>query len=845
MACNNNGDTAAGGTPPDLTEILGDGEARAGKIVDEEALFGGISAEGRAGDYLIYNSRVRFVIQGSRQGDYYVQQGGVIDADIVRPEGEAGADLVDEWAGMYGLGRLADTQSVSVLDDGVSSGRAVICVEGPESPMGLLTGALESEDFIPDYGLWVRTVYTLEADSPLLEVTTTLTATEDDVAIEPGDILIGSLDLGQPWLPGSGLEGGDYPLDWAGFVGVRNDVALGILPAPGAQLELPGSISLLQELTDLVAGFGPEVEIPAGESVSYTRYYGVGADPAALSDAWLALNGAASEDFSGAVTAPDGPVAGARVNVLVDGEPWTLAFTDEDGSFSVKVPAGAAVSALASGRGSGLYVEHPEGAGAYSSYAAEPVMARSLEHLASGGPAPAVARGRGVADAADPLTLGAPATLVLSAEDGLPFSSRLLMLDEDGEVDPRLVQDRPVDGYAALSWSRDDTQTLEVEPGRYRVQLFRGQRFEILERDITLEAGQSETLRFELPAAYGAEGWLLGDLHVHSGPSNDANISIEDRAVVMAALGIQLLFGTDHDMVTDYRPVVEAAGLTPVMRAVVGDENSPVLRGHVNTYPMEPDPSQPNRGALLWWVDVPPDTQTWFDWLAERNPGVIRQLNHPLDSGVGAMAKWSPGVIGEPDRWTDDFEAVEVLNDGEYEDYLAFYLDVFHRGDLAAPVGVSDSHGHTRGSPGINGTFIHTGTGLDDYSDEALVGAMLDRATVVSLGPFIELSVLPGSTLTGSSLPATLEARALSPSWIVVDELALLENGVEVEVVAGDSARFVLDPAADASYSVVARGETPMGPLFTELPWAFTSPILVDLDGDGWDPPLPPLVMEP
>ncbi len=69
--------------PPDLSEVLED-EARAGVIGDETVLFAGVSADGRAGDVLIYNDLVRFVVRGVREGDFYIQQGGgITDADIV------------------------------------------------------------------------------------------------------------------------------------------------------------------------------------------------------------------------------------------------------------------------------------------------------------------------------------------------------------------------------------------------------------------------------------------------------------------------------------------------------------------------------------------------------------------------------------------------------------------------------------------------------------------------------------------------------------------------------------------------------------------------------------------
>ena len=51
------------------------------------------------GDFKIYNDRAQFIVQGVREGSCTAWQGGVvIDADIMRPEGQPGRDMVDDWA---------------------------------------------------------------------------------------------------------------------------------------------------------------------------------------------------------------------------------------------------------------------------------------------------------------------------------------------------------------------------------------------------------------------------------------------------------------------------------------------------------------------------------------------------------------------------------------------------------------------------------------------------------------------------------------------------------------------------------------------------------------------------
>ena len=193
--------------PLDVSIRLGEGEVRAGQIRSPKALFGGISAEGQVGDWKIYNSKAQFIVQGIRPGHFYVDQGGgVVDADIVRPEGQPGGDIVDEWMAMVGFGRLLDPLDIRVLSDGSDGKSAVLQVVGRESPMELITGAAESDALIPDTGLEMVTTYELAPDSPLLKVTTEITSPNQALSVNVGDVLLASMDVAALWEQGEGYS---------------------------------------------------------------------------------------------------------------------------------------------------------------------------------------------------------------------------------------------------------------------------------------------------------------------------------------------------------------------------------------------------------------------------------------------------------------------------------------------------------------------------------------------------------------------------------------------------------------------------------------------------------------
>ena len=813
--------------PVDLAERLGPGEARAGFVSDEAALFGGISAEGRVGDVKIYNDRVRFVLQGIRPGHYYMEHPGmVVDADIVRPEGHLGRDMVDDWGTMAGVARMLEGEAITILDDGRISGKAVVRVEGVEQGLQLIEGATESDGLIPDLGLELRNDYVLSPDSWFLEVHTTITAAEGDATFAAGDLLMGSLDAAQLFLPGHGLgdvEQGEYRYE--AFMGRRGEGAFGLFAAPGERLKLDSTAQIVSSLAEMAVGMDELITLEKGESHTYTRLYGVGPDLATLGSAWLLESGEATQTIEGVVEAPDGPVAGAWVGVLVDDAPWTIGVTDDDGAYGFEVPEGD-VELVISGRGRGLSADHAAGWASYSSYQAASVREAHLASLEGGGLGPAEAVGRGVGD------LGEPATLYVTTGDGLPFEVRVYDVEGEESVDLRVVPDR-FRGAAAWGFARGGDIQLALEPGTYDVLVHRGVRWEIWEEQVTVEAGGTFGVEAELVEAVALPDWTVADPHAHASPSQDGGCPMEDRIAVAAARGVQVHFGTDHDHVSNYRPLVEAMGLEGVLYSVLSTEMSPVVRGHVNIYPLSFDEVASNGGAWAWYEERVATTEEEFGVLRDWYPGALLQMNHPTD-GLASAANWSPGEIGKPDLWTDDFDAMEVLNSGAKDEYLSLYLDLTNRGYRPVPTGVSDTHAHVSGDPGFNLTWVHVP--FADFDDDALVEAFSRRAVVVSTGPFLSTSIDPGAEVVGAQ---TVDVEALSASWVVVDRIHLLENGVVVETVEDTTASFELDPAEDAVYVVIAEGDAGMQPVEDSRPWAMTSAIFLDVAGDGFEPPLP------
>ncbi len=843
-------DTAPTESAPDLAEALDADQVRAGVVTDPRALFGGISSEGAPGDVKLYNDRVRFVIEAVGDSSYYGDYGGaLIDADVVRPDGQPGRDMLDELVPMSSFARMCDATSVEVVEDG-SAGVARVRVQGPAAPMRLITGAVESPDAVPDYDLWMTTEYVLRPGAWHVEITTTVEnrdAREFIAAI--GIFGIYAQEVAALWHPRVGFEDADGDaIVIEAVVGQQNEGVLAVLPAEGALT--PSSVGdLVSALAAGISGFEESATVAPGETRSWTTRFGVAPDLATLEAERLDREGITGAGFSGTVTAAGAPLAGARVHVLDDaGRPVSMGVTDSAGAYDVRAEGGASV--VVSGRGRSLFPDLPPGHGHVGAY--DRSADGALASLAVGALPIAFAEGYGVASAGS-AELTPPGTLAVTIADGGAAAVIVDRLDGEAAVDERLVPGRP-GGHAALAFVNDGAMELPLEPGSYRVTVHRGVRYEVYTEDVEVSSAATTAVAASLAAAYTLDGIHTFDPHSHASPSADGSIPMADRILVMAATGVDIHVGTDHDHVVDYRPIVTTLGLGDRLQSVVADEVSPVVAGHFNAYPAT-QTGAANGGAPRWWQEIRTTPELFAFIRRQLGPDVVIQANHPISgSGLFSAANYNPaaGLIEDADHWSEDFDAMELINAGHYADYFPYYLDLSARGKRITPVSVSDSHSWTGGDPGFNVTFLHTGGSLAEFDSTALRGAMAARATVASSGPYIE-ATLDGTWAPGREVaPGRLDVRVLAPTWIPVTDLTLWRDGVAIEArtCTGTAPEwcttsFDLPSDLDGSYVVVASSVAPLTAIWTgRAAWAATSAIYVDVGGDGWTAPLPALIVQ-
>jgi len=606
----------------------------------------------------------------------------------------------------------------------------------------------------------------------------------------------------------------------------------------------------------------PLMDLGTGDVLVLERRIRVGAraDVASVTDAYFE----AGALVSGRV---DDPAARLLVSTAA-GAPVSALRPASDGSFALRLPAGGyRLRALAPGGRE---------------------LAR--EFALDGAPL-----------ALEPLALGAPARLVLPRGETV----RLVFVGEAGTPDPRFGDDLldfrvngeeippgPLVNAVSLAGLASDPEAVALAPGRYRVLATRGPEYEIRETRLVLAAGETATLALEMPPrAVETPGWIAADLHVHSAESFDTSWPLAHQLIAFAANGAEVLVSTEHDRVVDPRPLVAALGLNDRLVAIPGVEitgsyaggDTPFTLGHLNAYPMRPEPTAFRGGAPR------SEGRRVRALLAElaANGDPFVQLNHPRGDVQHAVEDGAYfthlAVAGEPfdprrpldakpnrvlverDPATGlrdlDYDGVELLNGPNADRYRlvrADWLSLLLQG--AVHVGVGNSDTHRAGEvPGLPRSYVALADDRVAGFDEAAFHAALRGGRVfATTGPLLEARLGdagPGERFTGPR--GTLRVTVDAAPWVPVDRLLVHRDGEIVadrQIERGRRVELPLEFARDGFVVVEVEGApdptwSALLPGFTPL--AVANPILVDADGDGaWTAPglpspPPPLLRDP
>jgi hypothetical protein len=367
--------------------------------------------------------------------------------------------------------------------------------------------------------------------------------------------------------------------------------------------------------------------------------------------------------------------------------------------------------------------------------------------------------------------------------------------------------------------------------GTYRVYASRGTEWSVASASVSGTANVN--LTFTLKRVVPTPGYFATDWHVHQVGSPDSPVLEEDRVRSAVAAGVEMFAATDHDYVSDLQPIVESLSLTRFLRVVPGIEVTPFAYGHFNAYPMIPDDSSPNRGAIDWargaalgLAMLPGEI---FDAMRARGAQMV-QVNHPRGSGFTEFqAAWQRAnvkydfdnrtIYGDYENastpndwlrlpgeslWSDRFNGLEIWNgfaivdtngDGLRENrsldrVMRDWISMLSLGFYVTPAGNSDTHTLVSDAAGMPRTYVRV---ADDSPSALMSPASVDavlatqtgvnntpRDVVVTNGPMIDVKVngqpVLGRFVTSVGQPVTLDVTVYAADWAKFDTIEVFAN---------------------------------------------------------------------
>ena len=822
-----------------------EGEALARVIGVDASLPGEGVAVGTRGDALLANEHAAFVVTEPDKGSTYYYYGGVV-ADASPMRGcVPGDDKLDEVGLVLGeLDLLEFSQSVlrgfrgeamEVVNDGSDGQAAHVRVTGVDDTYWLVEYEL-IKDAMDDggraqsgpFGVALTVDYVLEPDSQVLRIDFTVeNLGDDDITLFNASLLsfgptmdvysyasdeIGvgglSLDYGIPWILTTDLESSlvyaveDGSLAYTRISGI--DVAVDIGNAVGDPLALvpgqTGTRTMFLSVADGSSATPPLAQV----------------NPEPLPELSYTLS-----EVTGTVIDAGGEAA-AEVEVVLEARApdadWgtlDLTVTDADGAFSMPAPDFA------------------------------------------GWDFRVVARGDGRDDGAElEVVLGDAVELDISRAGVLTYS-----IEEEGAASPGRIALTRDDGASMDLWVVG-SGSAAVPPGTWSYAVTRGYEFSAVTGTVEVPAGGEGAISVSLDRVVDTAGWMSADTHVHTSHSPDSRMLPQDQLTHAAAHGLEVMLNTDHEHIVDMRHEVADAGLETWVVNVTGEEVTAVVPEHMTMFPVEPDGSF--RGGIVSWYQK--DIEELFGAMRERSGGGINLFNHPgyLDDVGWDRTQVAPtlddptllGLAEDAALWSWDFDGIEVMNghgnpfvDGK--ERFDNWMSMVNAGYPIVAIGCSDAHGGD--DVGFPRTYFASPT--DDpaaFADEDLVSSIRAGAIQASAGAFARVSVEgagPGETVAPSG-GVVLDVEVQAADYADVTHVVVFANCDQVAAVeATDPGGVVkldgsveLELAEDAQLVVAAFGTEylPDGlPQYdaSVTPRVLTSPIYVDLDGDGWDAP--------
>ncbi len=864
------------------------------EVTSADQLVGGDSATGRVGDFILENGRARFVVEDDYRGMSPCPWGGnIIDSDIVRDGGDE-QDVVGEVCMMLNIAQTLRPISFEVLRDGSDGGAGVLAVTGVAEKLDFLNVFAMIEGFLPGLPLnfpidpnrilpvTITVYYILEpGDLGVHVVSAVRNDSSARIDVAAGHLIraAGATDFYNPLASTGGFGyssvGADNietePMPFMALIGDTSSHAYvpspsdnfdedlpagaGYITVSGAAAGISGGNDLLNLLFSSPQQFANSDSVLHMEpdevgTIDHWHFAGDGS-LATMADEIYPLIGADTGTVSGVITDGDGPVAGIRVSAAdSNGHGVNQALTDEAGVYSMRVPVGdVQISARAPGRF---------------------VAAASLISVVSDGAHNADLT---ISDAAE-------LTVNVSLPDGTATPARLSVLCVGGCPNPatsaeeNLRQGQLPDNFAAVEYAQTDgVARAYLHPGQYRVVVSRGLEWSAWPNDfvttggelITVAAGEQLTLEAEIAPVVDSHDAASGDFHIHALASSDSPVPNIDRVLNYVSDGVDVMVSTDHDVIADFAPAIDALGLGSEVTSIIGVETTTAEQGHFNAFPLERD-EEDRLGGALDWGDGANNTVHMSeigDWASSFPGEQVFQVNHPAGTIGGLRADPLLGVSrADPEKlsldpgpthpvypdtglWAENFTAIEVMNGvGIPWSSFRWWLTMVGRGFTPTSTAVTDTHQQYNDLGGAPRTwvFVEGDDAPGTMSEADFVESINDGQAIVSNGPFFRVTVSDadgsatlGETLTTTSGTLDIEVEIDIPEWMLVDTIDIYSNVVDdIYFGPGESDDSELEPTLRVPIDITGSRVVSSTGAYEHAHYVHTENIEFDVSADAY-----------
>lgn len=674
-------------------------------VMNKGQELGGTNAIGRAGDIVLENDEVVFVIDRIGAGAGFAESGGnLVDA----ADAKTRKDELGQMFSFFGLfPRQAVYEQLTFRDE--QDGGALVEVKGKE---------------LYDPSLEVTTTYHLAAgDRAILVRTAIVNRGKTASALEGlGDAV--QWGMTEKIAPGKERSfKGPAEGTFVGGLGIETSYAL--TSTDGHVMSLSGATwtDTFQE---------KNVTIAAGGQVAYERVFLVGArgDRSSLLAELVKTSGGDVGTLSVKLRGPKGEIPaplGARVSLRTADDHEVLDIVGQGRATVIgEVPPG------------NYLVTYGGGVGRTARGAKVPVV---------------VAKGKTSEVTID---VSEPGDLAFVCEDpakaSVPCKATVLGV---APTDTPNFGPRHRSGPAK---NRITSETghgeVRLAPGTYDIVLSRGPEYSIARARAVVKEGETTRVEGVLERVVDTTGFLAADLHQHSMLGADAPVGKRDRVIANAAEGVEIAMTTEHNIVADLSGIVRDLALGDVLVHVPGDEVTTDAQklpfGHLNVFPLVEDLTKPRGGAFAIRGKLAKDV------VAEARAlpfPVVVQVNHPRSGRTGyfdALKLDRKTGVGTGDGYTTDFDTLEVWNGRDVqqrEKVIDDYLSLLAAGRPVTPTASTDTHGVVGEEPGYPRTMIRSPRDKDlgawdaARTQEIVKELRAGRSTVLTNAPFLRVSI--------------------------------------------------------------------------------------------------------